>query len=178
MRADKRGAGAFPRARRAGIALALLGTLALPSQAAQAGEYDTVGADDRCFEGPDDFRDLDGNGCPEPLAEAGSVRLRFAATGSGTGLRVRVLSLSLVVGKREQVAPGCVPACGGSVRRSGGRAELEIPRTFGYGDLIGVRVWRDGFVGRFYGYRIKKRRPRYIACLLRSAEGSPRRCHT
>lgn len=178
MQANQRGPGAIPRTRRTAVALALLVGSALSPHAAQAGEHDTVGADDRCFEGRDDFRDLDGNGCPEPLVAAGDVRLRFLATGSGRTLQVTVASLSLTADKAARVAAGCVPACGGRVRRAGSRVEVEIPRTFGYGDLIGVRVWRDGFVGRFYGYRIKKRRPKYMACVLRSPDGSPRRCHS
>ena len=176
MDAGKRGFG--PSAWRVVLAPALLSMLALPVAVARAGEYDTVGADDRCLEEGDDFRDLDGNGCPEPLVEAGEVRLRFTATGSGRSLRIKVASLGLVADRAARVSASCSPACGGRVARSGRRFEVGITRTFGYGELIGVRVWRSGHVGRFFGYRIKKRRPRYIACLLRSPRGSPERCHT
>jgi hypothetical protein len=156
----------------------LAGALALPAAVAQAGEYDTVGADERCFEERDDFRDLDGNGCPEPIVEAGAVKLRFVASGSGRSLRIRVIALDLIADKRARVSASCKPACGGDVRRSSRSAAVDFSRTFGYGDLVGVRVWREGHVGRFFGYRIKKRKPRYVACLLRSAKGVPERCHT
>jgi hypothetical protein len=157
--------------------MTLVSLAALPG-AAHAGEYDTVGSDDRCLEGRDDFRDLDGNGCPEPLVDAGEVRLRFTASGSGRRLRIKVSSLGLIADTTERVWASCNPACGGRVTRSGRRVEVGIQRTFRYGELIGVRVWRAGHVGRFFGYRIKKRRPRYIACMLRSPNGKPERCHT
>jgi hypothetical protein len=165
-------------ARRASVALALLSVVALPVAVAPAGEYDTVGADERCFEERDDFRDLDGNGCPEPLVQAGEVTMRFVAAGSGRSLRFKVRSLSLVADRAARVGAMCAPACGGAVSRSGRRAEVRISRTFGYGQLVGVRVWRDGHVGRFFGYRLKKQKPRYVACQLRSPNGKPERCHT
>ncbi|HEX8745380.1 MAG TPA: hypothetical protein VF712_19805 [Thermoleophilaceae bacterium] len=160
-------------------AVAALSALALLAPAAAASDYDTVGADDRCLEGRDDFRDLDGNGCPEPIVDAGELSARFASSGSGRSLRVRVVSLSLIAGREETVFASCRPACDARVRRvSKRRVTVTIPQTFGYGDLIGVRVWREGHVGRFFGYHLKKRRPRYVACLLRAREGVPRRCHT
>jgi hypothetical protein len=160
------------------VALALLSALALMAGPARAGEYDTVGADERCLEGRDDFRDLDGNGCSEPLVDAEDVRLRYVASGSGRSLRLKVNVLQLVADRRARVWGSCDPACGGRVTRSGRRFEVAITRTFRYGELVGVRVWREGHVGRFFGYRIKKRRPRYVACMLRSPEGAPKRCHT
>jgi len=163
---------------RAVVALALLSVLALPGASARAGEYDTVGADERCAYGRDDFRDLDNNGCSEPIVDAEDVRLRYVASGSGRSLRMKVSALQLVADRQASVSASCNPACGGRVTRSGRRFEIAIQRTFSYGELIGVRVWRDGHVGRFFGYRIKKRRPRYVACLLRSPEGAPKRCHT
>jgi hypothetical protein len=94
-------------------------------------------------------------------------------------VRVRILSLSLLSDRAERVFTSCRPACEGRVRRPGGRrVDVTIPGTFGYRDLVGVRVWRDGHVGRFFGYWIKKRRPTYVACLLRAPDGVPRRCHT
>jgi hypothetical protein len=163
---------------RVAVVLALLGVLVVPVTAARAGEYDTVGADGQCFYGRDKFRDTDGNGCAEPLVEAGDVRLRFVASGSGRALRIEVTSLTLRVGDGETVFGGCSPRCRPRVQYDGERAEVGISRTFRYGELIGVRVWRDGHVGRFFGYRIKKRRPQYIACLIRSPKGAPQRCHT
>lgn len=174
MDAGTRGSGTS--AWRIVLAVTLVSVFALPG-AARAGEYDTVGADGRCLEGRDDFRDLDGNGCAEPLVDAGEVRLRYVASGAGRGLRIKVSRLDLIADRRERVWASCDPACGGRVTRSGRRVGVGIQRTFRYGELIGVRVWRDGHVGRFFGYRIKKRKPQYVACMLRSPDGRPERCH-
>jgi hypothetical protein len=139
-----------------------------------------VGADDECIEKGDSFRDLDRNGCPEPLLTAGDVNLRFLAEGSGDRLRVTVKSLTVSAPRKATVVPGCTPRCAGtSHRQGGGRVSVDLKRpTFHRGDVVGVRIWQDGYVGRFFGYRIGTRHPKYMACLLRSPNGPPKRCHS
>lgn len=162
------------------MVMATLGALALAASAARAGDYDTVGADNQCFEKPDNFRDIDGNGCPEPLVSGGELFLRFVPSGSGRDVRVHVTTLSVIAPRPEQVVASCVPHCSGKTHRLGGRrVAVDLgSRNFHHGDLVGVRVLRDGFVGRFFGYRISKRHPAYMACLLRSPKGEPKRCHS
>ena len=179
MKAGKRGTRACARVVGAAFAIALAG-VAASVPPAWAGQYDTVGADDKCIERADSFRDLDGNGCPEPILAAGDVKLRFLAKGSGAALRVTVESLTVSAPKEATVLPSCTPRCGGrSHRIGGGRFAVSPARTtFRRGEVVGVRIWQDGYVGRFYGYRIGTRHPKYMACFLRSADGPPKRCHT
>jgi hypothetical protein len=162
------------------LVIAMLSSFALAATVARAGDYDTVGADGECFEKPDNFRDLDGNGCPEPVVSGGDPFLRFVQRGNHGDVRVTVTALSVIAPQPELVVASCVPKCSGKTRRLGGRrVAVDLrSRTFHHGDLVGVRVLRDGFVGRFFGYRIAKRHPIYMACLLRSPTAKPKRCHS
>lgn len=151
-----------------------LTALALAVPVAQAG--DEVSAAGRCG-GEDDFRDLDGDGCAEPLVSAGDVRLQFVRDARG-GVTVRLLVLSAA--RDAAVEPLCRPKCRARVYDAGGRrVEVDFRgQRFKPGTLVGVRVWSEGFVGRFFGYRIGESRVRYMACLVRWYDGPPKRCHS
>jgi hypothetical protein len=133
-----------------------------------------------CAEPRDPFRDLDGDGCPERVVSAGNVRLSFTARGAGERVRVTVTSLTLRADRKATVLPVCRPRCKSVVTQLGGRkARIALePKTFRVGALVSIRVVREGRVGRFFGYRITSRGPRYEECLLRSLEGRPKRCRT
>ncbi len=163
----------FPPVLRRAVGFAVLGVLAAVVPAAQADEEASSAASCR----QDPVRDLDGDGCAEPVVPAGDVRMQFMRR--RTPSRITVVSMSLNAPTDAAVDPGCKPKCRIEVSDDGGR-RLEITfrsSHFDRGDMIGVRVWSEGYVGRYFGYLIGSKRPKYVACLLRSFDGPPKRCH-
>ena len=164
------------RPRRLTALACAVAALALAVPVAQAGEESTVGPDDECLYGHDDFRDIDGDGCAEPLVSAGDLRLQFTRDSRG---RIDVVFLTLSAAHDAAIEPFCKPRCRGRVYSAGGRrVEVDFRgRRFGQGDLVGVRVYKEGHVGRYFGYRVGSK-PRYLACLVRWYDGPPKRCHS
>ena len=173
MDAGDMGRRLFPPVLRRAAALAVLGVLAAVVPAVPgAGETSAAAA---CRQ--DAFRDLDGDGCAEPIVRAGDVRMQFVHR--HTPSRITVVSMVLNAPTDAAVDPGCKPDCRIEVSDDGGRRiEITFRRShFDRGDMVGVRIWSEGYVGRYFGYLIGTKRPKYIACLLRSFDGPPKRCH-
>ena len=170
MNAGDRGRRLFPPVLRRVAALTVLGALAAVLPAGGA-----TSAAAACRQ--DAFRDLDGDGCAEPTVRAGDVRMQFVRR--HTPSRITVVSMVLSAPTDASVDPGCKPNCRIEVSDDGGRRiEVTFRRShFDRGDTVGVRIWSEGYVGRYFGYLIGSKRPKYVACLLRTFDGPPKRCH-